>query len=494
MVCLLNSKGDGLEMDSVEKFSLQSHLLEKLLVDRSQQSQKMETTFYGLCKEASGHVEKVIEEKIKKKDQATDYIEIHHHAIVGDPLSVKMIKEHIQDFLEIKTLTQLTYPPYYSSLVDAIFQEEYGWGPLSSWRDKTDSQAAKVVGTDIWFITNGGWSKQAFKFRSIEQVLAVCERFKNINRLNKLDAYQNTEMETVTFDGIRVSIVIPDRSFEPVITLRNQTVSIYNLDEQARLGTFAKEALPLIEILSRLCLNSIIAGPPSSGKSSMLMSMLSETAYDIHTAFIESDFEFFPRLAFPGAPIIHERGQGEELEKVVFPKLLRHDIGQVIAAEVRKSESELYGTASERGIKMLKGTFHNMDPVNIPGQLARLNIQHHKQGFDYHFEYLRFAENLHFSITMDELSQTRKRITGIQFYDVDPITLEVSILKIVDYDWEEDTWTYHNEIPKRILRMASKYNRQEVVKMQSLLLQLSKKYPMPEEERKRVSLQASVKV
>jgi pilus assembly protein CpaF len=479
---------------AVKKFSLQAHLLEKDQVSNSHHSRKTEATFYDICNEVSGFVERVIEKKIRMKDQATDYIEIHHNAIVGDPLSVKIIKELIQDFLEKKTLTQLSFPPYYSSLADAIFQEEYGWGPLSIWRDKTDSQAAKVIGTDIWFITNGRWEKQSFKFRSIEQVLSVCERFKNIDRLNKLDAYQNTELETVTYDGIRVSVVVPDRSFEPVITLRNQTVTIYNLDEQARLGTFPIEVLPLMKILSRLCLNSIIAGPPSSGKSSMLMSMLSETVHDTHTAFIESDFEFFPRLAFPGAPIIHERGKDEELEKVVFPKLLRHDIVQVIAAEVRKSESELYGTASERGIKMLKGTFHNMDPVNIPGQLARLNVQHHKQGFDYHFEYLRFAENLHFSITMDELSQTRKRVTGIQFYDVDPMTLQVSILKILDYDWEEDTWSYHNEIPGRILRMASKYNKQDVQEIQTLLHQLSKKYPMPEGDRKRISLQASVKI
>jgi pilus assembly protein CpaF len=478
---------------AAKKFNLHSHLLEKARVADSQKLKKTETTFYDLCKEASGFVEKVIEEKIRKKDQATDYVEIHHNAIVGDPLSVKMIKEHIQDFLEKKTFTQLAHPPYYTNLVDAIFQEEYGWGPLNLWRDKTDSQAAKVIGTDIWFIENGGWEKQPFKFRSIEQVLSVCERFKNINRLNKLDSIQNTELETVTYDGIRVSVVIPDRSFEPVITLRNQTVTIYNLDEQARLGTFPVEVLPLMKILSRLYLNSIIAGPPSSGKSSMLMSMLSETVYDIHTAFIESDFEFFPRLAFPGAPLIHERGEDEELEKVVFPKLLRHDIVQVIAAEVRKSESELYGTASERGIKMLKGTFHNMDPVNIPGQLARLNVQHHKQGFDYHFEYLRFAENLHFSITMDELSKTRKRVTGIQFYDVDPVTLQVSIIKILDYDWEQDVWTYHNEMPERIVRIASKYNRQDVQNLQRLLYQLSKKYPMPEGTRKRVSLQASVK-
>jgi pilus assembly protein CpaF len=479
---------------ALQKFNIQTHILEKARTDESQQVKKTGATFYDLCKDASVYVEKVIEEKIKMKDQATDYIEIHHNAIVGEPLSVKIIKEQIQDFLEKSAFSKFVYPSYYHNLIDAIFQEEYGWGPLSLWRNLRDSQAAKVIGTDIWFIENGRWEKQLFSFRSIQQVLSVCERFKNIDKSNKLDSIKNTELETVTYDGIRVSIIIPDRSFEPVITLRNQTITVYNMEEQARLGTFPVEALPVMKILSRLYLNSVIAGPPSSGKSSMLMSMLSETVYTIHTVFIESDFEFFPRLSFPGAPIIHERGADGELEQVVFPKLLRHDIVQVIAAEVRKSESELYGTASERGIKMLKGTFHNMDPVNIPGQLARLNVQHHKQGFDYHFEYLRFAENLHFSITMDELSETRKRVTGVQFYDVDPISLQVSIFKIVDYSWEKDTWTFHNEIPERIIRIANKYSRQDVQELLSILNELSKAEPMPERERKRVSLQASVRI
>lgn len=446
--------------------------------------------FFYISKVAKDEVEKQIELKIKNNSKE-DYVEIYHRALIGDPASIKMIKGMIRDFINFNSYTEIQFPNYYSNLENAIFHQEFGLGPLSTWWEKIQSPAAKVIGKDIWYMQNGEYVRQSFSFKNLDEVYAICQRLKHLDKKNKLDPQQHTELETISLDGIRISIMIPERSYEPIITLRRQVVSIHSFEEQSKLHTIPSESIGLFKFLSKLSLNSIVAGPPAVGKSTFLMTMLAETQH-LHTAFVESNYEFYIREIFPNTPFIHVRGEGADLEKKVFPALLRHDIEQIIVQEVRKAETEIYGSAGERGIKKLMGTFHNLDPVNIPGTLARLNIQHHSgTGLSYRDEYIRFAENLHFSITMDEVDKTKKRITGVQFYDVNPHNLQVSIYKIIHYDYEKDTWEYNNDIPQRIERIMKIRDLNSYNEFQSLLSNLSTKYPMRKSEQMAVGLQGS---
>ncbi|MCM3005803.1 ATPase, T2SS/T4P/T4SS family [Priestia koreensis] len=474
------------ELRSQRVFSIE-HIVQAEKQTVNQKEVKKEVDFYTICERVDKHVKNFLEEKIKKKS-TEDYIEIFHKSITGDPTAINMMKEIISSYATDQGLGNIQYPEYYLNLTDAFFEQLYGIGPLSVWK-RQDSPAAKVIGTDIWFKQNNQWVKQRFSFRSVGDVKTIADRYKHIDARNKLDQNHHTELETTTIDNIRVSIMIPKRSYEPVITLRKQVETTYTFDHLAKLGSIPEEAIPLLQILAKMQMNSIIAGPPGVGKSTLLQIMLAETL-DLHTAFVESSYEFFPRKIYPGSPIIHVKGSGKELEDKIFPALLRHDIDQVVIQEVRRVETEIYGTAGERGIKKVMGTFHNMDPVNIPSILARLNIQHHSgTAMSYRDEYLRFAENLHFSITMDELEGGEKLVTGIQFYHIDPVTLNVQINKILQYNLETQAWEFHNNIPSRMKRLGLRTNRDMYSEFVRLLDQLSGQYPMVEEDRIQHGLQ-----
>jgi pilus assembly protein CpaF len=449
--------------------------------------------FEEVLKKADEYIEKTLTEKAET-DTQNQYVDIQHRAYSGDPRARNVMISYIVSFLDAFQLHDTPYDTtLYDSLAEAIFEEQYGWGPASIIRKKHKYQALKIIGTDV-FLSNehGQYQKLPYKFKNRDKVFNLAYRFRDAKPLNKLDPFQYTELEDSTLDGLRVSIMIPHRTVDdPVITIRKQTVSVYTLEELARLKTFPEEALELFKILARLYLVGIIAGPPSSGKSTLLMSFLNETAYTMQTLYAESNLEFKVREIYPGSPIIHVLAKEGELDQVVFPSILRHDIEQVLLGEVRKAETEFYGQAAERGIRKLCGTFHSFDPVNIPDQLARLNIQYHKQGHDYIHEYLRFTENLHFSITMD-YKGAAKKVMDVQFYDLDPFDGRVSIHRVMYYDIHRDTWSYHNEIPERIKRIAGRHQQEEIEALQTLLDRLAEKYPMPEAVRKKTTLKERV--
>lgn len=462
-------------------FSLARHVIE--FQEDSKVLNSGRNYFHRISELARDYVEDQIDKRIRERN-SNDYVEIHDNAIKGDSLAVKMMKDMIDEFISGHGYTRVDYPKPYQNLTEAIFHETYGWGPLIAWVDmEVDSEAVKVIGTDIFIKFKHGWELQEYGFRNTQDVLSLTERFKLLEANNHLDSHTNSIMETVSRDGKRISVMIPHRSFEPLITLRNQTITKHSFEKQAELGTIPYEAVVIFKILSRLKAKGIIAGPPAVGKSTFMLTMMAETTH-LQTAYIEPEYEHFPRLLFPKSPIQHVVGKGKILEEKIFPAILRQDIEQIIMAEVRRDEVEFYGTSGERGIKKILGTFHSADPENIPGILARLNMQHHQGGgLSYGDEYIRFADNLHFSVTMDELEDGRKRVTGIHFYDVDKFTWEVKVMKIMDYDWETDSWSYAAELPKRIEKILLRHSRKDYIAFVETLKELSKSSPMFEETR-----------
>ncbi|MBH0167153.1 Flp pilus assembly complex ATPase component TadA [Fictibacillus sp. 7GRE50] len=474
-------------MSTNERFSIGSYL--------SKQNQtgfkKKNASFYDIVEKAKRFVKEEINTRIEQDNKQEDYVENMHRSAMGDKIARKSILVIIDDFLLKNAISEVEIPEYYSELNNAIFEEAYGWGPLGQWRNTlVDSPKAQIIGKDIFVDKNGRYIKASYSFQNIEKVYELTERLKNTDRKNKLDAIQHTELLTTTMDGIRVTISIPGRTIEPVITFRRQIVKTYDFDTQVKLKTIPQEAVPLLETLAKMPFSSIIGGPPECGKSTFLMTLLNASKNLSRTGFIESSFEMYPRTHFPGEQIIHKQGTGKELETVVFPTLLREDIKRLVMAEIREDEAEIFASGMTRGITQVMGTIHESDPIDIPDILATISLRNKSEGGNKYAEYIRFAKALHFSISMDEIDQPRheKKVTGIQFYHVDEITLDVSIWKVMDYDWEQNTWTYHHEIPEKIKRLAFRKNRKEMEIFQRELLELSKKYPMRTEERRRTGI------
>lgn len=435
--------------------------------------------FYAISQQAKDYIYMIYDQKVQQRSDGEtkeDYVNIYHEAMQGIPSSVNLIKKHIENFVIENGYRDTDFPDYYRSLTDALFEEEFGWGPLSAYRFEENCEGAQVLGLDIKFKRSWGWELQPYRFQNLEKVYEVADRFSNMDQRNRLNSHTNPELETKTHDHIRVSIMIPERMhMEPVITLRKKVIRNLSFENLANYGTFPKVAIPLFETLARFQMNSVIAGPPGCGKSTFLQTILHYACYEerdgkrvperLNTVFAESYPEFDVREMHPKSNILHLIGRGEEFEEIIMASILRHDISRVVLGEIREHEVGLYRRASLQGIKQVMGTLHDLDPIDIPEIMGNLYLQYYSTGVDATRIYKTFAQNLHFAISMDEFlleseghETLAKRVTGIHLYDVDRESDQIKLYTIMEYNAEKRTWSFNSALPDRFVRLASKYN------------------------------------
>lgn len=460
-----------------------------------QQPNENHHDFYKISTEAKDYVLNVYDKKIEQKSKGEiqeDYAVILHDAVRGKTYAVNLIKKILEDFIIEKNYRDVQFPPYYKSLIDALFEEEFGWGPLSAFKYETDCEAAQVLGTDIKFKRTWGWELQDFKFKNLEQVFELAKRFSIADSRHVLNPVTKPELETSTgedADNIRVSIMIPERMHdEPVITLRRKKVKTHTFEKVAELNTIPYEAVPLLKLFTRFWLTGVVAGPPGTAKSTILQTMLNHMLYETwngkkiperyNTIYAESNPEFNVRKIHPKANILHLIGSGEEFEKVIMSSILRHDITRIVLGEIREHEVGLFKGASLRGIRAVLGTLHDLDPEDVPRILTDLYLQYYpNNNTNPEIIYETFIKTVHYSISMDEVlinGTLEKKVVGIQFYDIDE-NKEVKIYKIMDYDYNNDTWTFSSKIPERIARIMSKYHSKEFEEFTHLLKKLEVK-------------------
>lgn len=456
--------------------------------------------FYELCAKAKQHVLNVYDKKVEsasRNETEENYVEIYHNAMRGQLEAVNLIKKHIEDFTVNNGVRDVEYPSYYPSLTDGIFEEEFGWGPLSVFRFEEKIEGAQVLGTDIKFKRSWGWELQPFSFKNVERVYDLAQRFSNMHAKTTLDSILKPELETRTLDNIRVSIMIPERMHsEPVITLRRKTIADYSFEHLAKFGTFPKEVVPLLESLAKFQVNSIIAGPPGTGKSTLLQAFMNAMLYEyrdgkqiperINTVYAEANPEFEPREQFPRTNVLHLVGRGQDFENTISSSILRHDISRVILGEIREHEVGLYRRAGLQGLKQVIGTLHDLDPVDIPEIMTNLYMQYLNNGLNPDAVYRTFARNLHYSISMDEyliagndeIESLQKRISSIQIYDYDMQHDQLHLYTIMEYRADMDIWHFSAKLPERFRRMMMKYHKKDFERFIGTLNQLEKDWPM----------------
>ncbi|KAB2329453.1 ATPase, T2SS/T4P/T4SS family [Bacillus mesophilum] len=456
---------------------------------------KLTDNFFEICKQSKEYVYKIYDQKVEQRANGNtqeDYVDIYHNAMKGIPASVNLIKKHIEDFIIENGLRDTEFPTYYKSLVDGLFEEEFGWGPLSCYRYEHESEGAQVIGTDIKFKRSWGWELQPFQFRNLDKVFELAQRFSNMDNKTLLNEHSSPEKETRTYDNIRVSIMIPERMhMEPAITLRKKVIKELSFEMLASSGTLPYESIPVFKSLARFNVNSVIAGPPGCGKSTMLQTILHHALYEmrngvkqperINTVYAETNPEWDVRTLHPRSNCFHLLGRGEEFENIITASILRHDISRVVLGEIREHEVGLYRRASLQGIKQVMGTLHDLDPVEIPNIMSNLYMQYYPNAMNAKDVYYSFARNLHFSISMDEFlfvdngtERLEKKVTGIHLYSIDERE-KIKLHTIMEYDIYNKRWMFNSEIPAKFKRLVEKYHYQEFQVFVSTLKDLENK-------------------
>lgn len=412
-----------------------------------------------------------------------------HEAIIGIPEAIQYIKDKINDFIVKNNQGGTGHPYYYSNLVDAIFHERFGLGPLSTWSNYPYSQAAQVIGTDIYFRINGRPVMQNVKFESIERVMDICRSLTMKSSTARLNE-RNPSLQIDMHDGTRVTITISPKTQVPTLTFRRFVIREFSFEKQAELNTIPFESIPLFRALSLCRPNKIISGPVRAGKTTFMKTDYAERNGDDSAVVLEPHFEFYGRRDFPNRPLIEYQSSTREELEADFRLALRQDPEYILLPETRSFEAEIYVKACERGSSGSTTTHHTTYAVNIPGLFAR-HIVDSYPGRNYNQELIRVADVTDFVICMEEMKDGSKKVTSVEEVVLDPYSFEVSTVVIMQFDHETNDWTYHNHLSPRLFEKMRKYNREHAELYAQTLRKLSEKKPY-QGEAKRISLASLV--
>lgn len=286
----------------------------------------------------------------------------------------------------------------------------------------------------------------------------------------------NPQAELDRGDGTRIKILVPPRVYQPTVIFRRFTVKKFSFEKQAENQTIPKEDIPFYIALSKLQLNTVIAGEVQSGKSTMLKTIYAERDPKLVSVLIEDTPESFLKKDFPDRLVHDCYSTGGNIHHVIRDVLrIPHDF--IIAQEVRGIEAEGAISGTERGTRGLLMTYHITNPKNVPMQLARHILDEFPNRTE-RSETRRIAEQLDIGITMTKLKNNEKRITSVYEIVYDDDKDEAWIQYLIRYDKKTDSWVYNSKVSPFLLNRMNEIDEELTSEFLQLLKKREEIYPM----------------
>lgn len=420
-------------------------------LESPKQERSSSSTVKGKQQSLSFHaVREIVKQYFKEKHSKLSEAELNkwqnlqYEAVLGTPSAVEVFKEEIEAFLR-KERIHLSPPYPYNSLVEALFQETFGLGAISTWWKHPrfpESQSARIILPNVYYDIPGERALQPYKYDSVTidnliEKLRLKDEFAAISK-------SKPKLEIDLADGTRVMIMISPRVRQPVIVFRNFTMKKPTLEQLVRTVTIPAEGLALIEGIARSMLNIAVLGKVRSGKSTFLKAMFAaryregQVAVNIERTHAELRLQEM----IPDGQIIEMIAKTDEDYEEIFDQVLRSDYHFCVVSELRSLEAEIYNLASERGEGGSMTTYHTDRVKNMPGQIARLILQRYPSR-KYEEELIRVAENLDITFVMKELKDGAKRLDKICEIQLDPYSLEVQVVDLMRYEESEQDYRYY---------------------------------------------------
>ncbi|WP_368502676.1 ATPase, T2SS/T4P/T4SS family (plasmid) [Alkalihalophilus sp. As8PL] len=410
-------------------------------------------------------------------DEIRKHQEYEHDAILGKKESEKFLMNEIEEYLRNQNLLGIAYPNYYNGLAEACFHEIYKFGSFHQWQQYPDSPSAKIVGDEIWFKIKGKFKLMGHlrSEKHVEEIIRTLQIGEESLIINSANPHAEVDMT----DGTRVTILIPPRSHKPTIIFRRFVVKTFSFLEQAKFKTIDQEDIPFFETLAKLQLNTIIAGPVESGKSTFLKTMYGSRDEDLVAVLIESSPETFLKRDFPNR-LVHDFYTMNSAVEDVFRAVLRVDHDYVIVQEVRGIEAEGAILATERGRRGLLMTYHITDPRRTPEQLARHILDEFPNRKETN-QIRRVANQIDVGITMEappELGGSQKRVTSIYEICYDFEKDEAWINYLMKYDRVNDKWFYNSNVSQLLKDRMYHHDRSLADQFLAHLNKKASEYPL----------------
>jgi pilus assembly protein CpaF len=228
------------------------------------------------------------------------------------------------------------------AIVDQVVNATLGFGPLQPFLDDRTVSEIMVNGPHAIFVERAGRIESVdTAFDDDEHVLQVIDRILApiARRLDALTPMVDARLP----DGSRVNAIIPPLALEgPTLTIRRFLDVARTLDDLVELGTCDEPTLHQLEQLVRDRDNVLVAGPTSSGKTTLLAAALERCAATDRIIVIEDSAELplrHPhRVRLEARPATFE-AHGEVRVRDLVRNALRMRPDRLIVGEVRGAEA-----------------------------------------------------------------------------------------------------------------------------------------------------------
>lgn len=435
----------------METFYLDEYLIEKKIEQRDKGY-----SFEKLCIKIR---EDFLREWDEDRRDMSGVLTLQKKAIIGYENETAYFKEKIRHFVDRHGLSKTSFPSWYETLPDAIYQENWGLAGISQWFTEVyaDSSSAKIIGERIYFMEDG-------KMRLMPQKIERDRREQLIRAFLLLTPEERLDKdfhEVYLLDGTRITVFggSMTKHEQDVIIFRRYVIPNFTFEEQADRGTIPKAAIPMFRAMVDTGYNVAFTGAVRTAKTTFLSTWQSYEDPTLEGVMVETDPEIPLHFLSPNAPVIQLIADNDKLRKI-SKNLLRSDADYFILAEAR--DGNALDTAiriASKGTRRMKITFHCREPENFPYDVAweiasdrggdlQMIARRVATSFDYVFHFVQLK------------NKSQKRLWGIFELSLDRNSDEIRMNQICTYDFRTDDWKWNFSISPGKMIVGQEENRQ----------------------------------
>lgn len=406
-------------------------------------------------------------------------LERQKRAIIGYDKEVKYFKDKISEYLKENNIKMSWHPRWYSDIVEAVFQENWGLAGLSEWiqGDKESlrgSSSAKIIGDRIYFLINGELELQPQKINEIRRRQLRKALLLKTPRKRLHDDYHEVYM----LNGTRITIYGEGKTKETqdTIVFRKFFVKDYTFEKQVALGSIPKESVPLFKAMIRSGYNVAFTGAVRTAKTTFLTTWQSYENPKLEGVSVETDPEIPFHEIMPEAPILQLVADGEELEKIV-KSIMRSDADYIILGEARDGVAlNIAVKIANKGTRRVKMTFHCSDTMDFCYDVADEIVKSY--GGSLYSTILKVAKSFQFVFQFVQLKdKSQKRLKSIYEIEYDPLNHDVHMNQICKYRYKTDDWVWNGDLSPSTIEFGKEEDEASTIAFERCLKSLSEKYP-----------------
>ena len=433
----------------MEKFYLGDYLK-----DQAKESGHRGINFHKLCQRVNMEF---IREWEDGKDNLDSTLRIQKKAIIGYENEVAFFKSRIRELIKKYGAGQASYPGWYASLEDGIYQENWGLAGVSEWfTDRfKESSSAKIIGDRIYFLEDG-------RMRLKPQTISKDRREQMIRAFLLLTPEERLDKEfheVYMLDGTRVTIYGGNmtKKEQDVIIFRRYIIPNYSFEEQAARGTIPENSITLFRAMVSIGFNVAFTGAVRTAKTTFLSTWQSYEDRSLEGVMVETDPEIPIHTFMPEAPILQLIADNEKL-KYLSKNLLRSDADYFILAEARDGIAlDTAVKIASKGTRRMKITFHTRDPLDFSYDVAFEIIK--SLGGDLESTAKKVAVSFDYIFHFIQLkNKSKKRLKSIYELGIDKSTREITMKEICRYNYKTDDWSWNCTISEDKRRIGEEEN------------------------------------